>query len=176
MDKKEIRALVAAKKKLLTQDDRRCMDALLWAWLESEPAFLSAGTVLTYCSLPDEPCSDGFLKRWYGRKRIAVPLVKGDSLVLKEYIPGKLAPGYKGISEPSDDLPDISPSEIEYAIIPGVAFDPKGGRLGRGKGFYDRLLPQLDCFCAGIAWPCQMMDSIPADPWDRPVDKVFYMI
>lgn len=174
MEKKEIRARTATAKRLMSPDARRIQDAAIWSQVEQDPDFLSARAVLAFCSLPDEPDTSAFIARWHGSKRIVLPLVKGDLLVLKEYVPGSLHEGYKGILEPSDNLPDVSPEEIDFALIPGVAFDRNGGRLGRGKGFYDRLLPRLHCTCAGVAWPCQMVDSVPSDPWDRPVDKVYF--
>lgn len=107
------------------------------------------------------------------RKRFVLPLVVGDRLVLKEYTgPESLVPGYRGIFEPSADAITVSPEEIDFAVIPGVAFDRKCRRMGRGKGFYDRLLPQVGCMKVGVGYDCQLLDGIPTDPWDVPLDAV----
>ena len=80
--------------------------------------------------------------------------------------------GYAGIMEPPVSAPDIEPSEIDFAIIPGVAFDPMCHRLGRGRGFYDRLLTGLQCPLAGVAYSWQMVEAVPTDPWDIRLDLV----
>ena len=71
--------------------------------------------------------------------RILLPVVKGETLIIRPYSPGEMKPGSFGIAEPTgEDITDLS--IIDMVIVPGVGFDPKGNRLGRGKGFYDRLL------------------------------------
>ncbi|MBQ0043720.1 MAG: 5-formyltetrahydrofolate cyclo-ligase [Bacteroidales bacterium] len=146
---------------------------VIWETVEGLDEFESARTILLYCALPDEVATAEFIARWNGRKRIAVPLVVGDNLVLKEYDPALMKPGYAGIMEPMEEARTVDPSEIELAFIPGVGFDRSGNRLGRGKGFYDRLLPSLNCPLIGVCRDFQIVeDGIPADPWDRKVDKV----
>jgi 5-formyltetrahydrofolate cyclo-ligase len=69
----------------------------------------------------------------------------------------------------------VDPAEIDFAIIPGVAFDKKGNRLGRGKGFYDRTLHKLTrAIKVGIAYEFQLIDSVPVSEHDIPVDKVIF--
>lgn len=70
------------------------------------------------------------------------------------------------------DWQDIPAEEIDFAIIPGVAFDKNGMRLGRGGGYYDRLIPLMHCPCAGVALEWQLFEELPSDPWDKPVDTV----
>lgn len=134
------------------------------------PEWKAAGTVLAYSPLPGEVDLRSLFKA--DGKRIALPLVEGDHLRLKEYSEGSMVPGYAGILEPPADAPEIDPSEIDLAFIPGVAFDAEGGRLGRGKGYYDRLLPLLDCPLVGVAFSWQMVDKVPTDPWDAKMDMV----
>jgi len=162
--KAELRSMTAVEKHALSQR--------IWATAEATTEFAEAESVLVYCSLPDEVETAEFIERWIGRKRIIVPLVTGDTLALKEYDPASMHIGAFGILEPSADAPDVAPSEIDVAFIPGVAFDSDGQRLGRGKGFYDRLLPALPCPTVGICYPCQRVDRLPADPWDIPVGSV----
>jgi 5-formyltetrahydrofolate cyclo-ligase len=69
--------------------------------------------------------------------------------------------------EPLPTLPKIDPSEIDVILVPGVAFDRKGGRLGYGGGFYDRLLPLASqAVWVGVAFEQQVLAAIPMEPWD----------
>ena len=84
-------------------------------------------------------------------------------------------PGYKGIMEPdSTVLKLLDPSEIDLAVIPGVAFDHGKNRIGYGAGYYDRFLYKLrsDCLKVSAAFGLQLVDAIPADRYDVPVDMV----
>lgn len=72
---------------------------------------------------------------------------------------------------PEDD-PFPDPSTIDFAIVPGVAYDRSNNRLGRGGGYYDRLIPQLRCRTVAPAFSFQIFDEVPMDSWDRPVDVV----
>ena len=76
------------------------------------------------------------------------------------------------ISEPVGDA--VDPAAIDFALIPGLAFDRAGRRLGRGKGFYDRLLASLSpgCFTCGLCHDFQLIDRVPTEPHDRPLDAV----
>ncbi len=80
--------------------------------------------------------------------------------------------GAFGITEPEDSCPTVDPSEIDLAIVPGLAFSRSGIRLGRGKGYYDRMLPRLNCFKLGVCYSVALSDSIPSEKWDVPMDKV----
>lgn len=82
-----------------------------------------------------------------------------------------MEPGSFGIAEPTgEDITDLS--IIDIVIVPGVGFDPKGNRLGRGKGFYDKLLKKIDAPFIGVAYDCQIADNIPALPHDVPMSLI----
>lgn len=170
MDKKELRNHIKELKAAF--GDAELQSALVWSRIESLPEFQSADTVLIYHSLPDELDTHAFIERWYGHKHIVLPLVQGDDLLLKEYSPEKLVPGYKGILEPSVESDDVNASAIDFAIVPGVAFDSECRRLGRGRGFYDRLLPSLDCPCAGVCYDFQIVDEVPVNERDQHLSMV----
>ena len=72
----------------------------------------------------------------------------------------------------SAKIMDRPESEIDLTIVPGVAFDRQHNRLGRGKGFYDRLLSTLDVPKIGICYDFQLKDQIPAEPFDRKMDLI----
>ncbi|MFZ5427388.1 MAG: 5-formyltetrahydrofolate cyclo-ligase [Thermodesulfobacteriota bacterium] len=88
----------------------------------------------------------------------------------------ELAPGAYGILEPHPErCPPLAEYAPDAALIPAVAFDRRGGRLGFGQGYYDRLLAGpgfARTFLIGLAHPFQVVDELPMDPWDRPVHAV----
>ena len=124
--------------------------AEILAALEAHPAFRAAGTVLLYHSLPDEVDTHGFIARWMDRKRLLLPVVHGDGLLLRQ-----------------------CSNATDLAVVPGVAFDRQGNRLGRGKGYYDRLLPHLPtAYKIGICFPYQLVNDIPTDAHDIRMDEI----
>lgn len=149
--------------------------------LEGLAQFADASCILAYMALPGEVQTKEYIERWRAAgKRMVLPKVRGEILELLEYDPEKLVPGYRGILEPSDDAHRVEPSEIGLAVVPGVAFSFQKGpdgedryyRMGRGGGFYDRLLPLLDCPLVGVCYPFRFVDSLPLDGWDIPLDLV----
>lgn len=141
--------------------------------LENHPAFRQAHTILLYYSLPDEVQTHEFVERWSREKQIILPVAKGDELELRQYTgPQDLQKGSFGIEEPTGELYD-TPEQIELTIVPGVSFDRNGNRLGRGKGYYDRLLPQLRSYNIGICFGFQLSEEIPSEPLDRVMDEVW---
>ena len=135
-----------------------------------------AGTLLLYYPLADEVDVRPLIKDAYKNgKKVLLPVVKGDELELHLYEgESSLREGAFGIMEPTGPL--FAPEnygEIELAIIPGMAFDTAGHRLGRGKGYYDRLLPQLKTArLTGICFTFQLLDEVPAEVHDIPVHEV----
>lgn len=143
------------------------------ARLEAHPAFGQAQTVLLYHSLKDEVQTHAFIEKWSKRKKIILPVVAGDVLELRLYTcPGDLCTGSYGIAEPTGPL-FTDYAAIDLAVIPGVAFDREGHRLGRGKGYYDKLLPLLpSTLKAGLCFPFQLLEEIPAESFDICMDVV----
>ena len=141
--------------------------------LEVCPAFKAAKTVMLYYALPDEVDTHNFVERWAKEKQIILPVVIGDDLELRSYHGRhELAVGAYGIEEPTG-LAFTEEERIECIVVPGVAFDRHGNRLGRGKGYYDRLLPRLpQAYKIGLCFPFQLVDEVPAEPFDIPMDEV----
>ncbi len=142
--------------------------------IEQHPRFLDARTVLLYYSLPDEVFTHQLVERWYREKEILLPVVSGDELILHRYV-GKedLREGSFGIWEPTGE-PFTAYETIGFVLVPGMAFDVHGNRLGRGKGFYDRLLPKLtDAYRLGVCFSFQYLDyEIPHDHFDCRMNEV----
>lgn len=126
---------------------------------------------MAYMALPQEVQTVRIIEqaRQQG-KRIAVPVVKGSTIVAVE-LPqeaARLRCGPYGIVEPGETEPVIKAEEIQYVAVPGVAFDRQGGRLGFGKGYYDRFLAQLPAatYACGLAFSMQLVPYIPRLPHD----------
>lgn len=143
----------------------------VFARLEKTAAFMMADTILMYHSLPDELQTIKFLQKWHDRKRFFLPRVNGVNLDILPYEETRLELGSFHIEEPvGEDVVDVN--DIELMVIPAVAFDRKGNRLGRGKGFYDRLLANSKATKIGVGYEFQLFDSIPSEPHDVAMDMV----
>lgn len=141
--------------------------------LEAQPAFKEAHTILLYHSMKDEVHTHSFIEKWSKHKTIILPVVVGDMLELRHFTgPEDLKPGSYGIAEPTGKL-FTDYTAVDIAVIPGVAFDLSGHRLGHGKGYYDKLLPKLSTAVkAGICFPFQLVEEVPTEPFDIPMDII----
>ena len=171
-DKNILRKAVAQKKKSFCATTLFELSEATMTLLEENYRFKNAVTILLYYSLPDEVNTHELIERWYKTKKIILPVVVGEKLELREYNGKKsLTKGSYNILEPTTELfTDLD--KLDLVIIPGVAFDKKGCRLGRGKGYYDRLLPQIKSYKIGICFPFQLYDSIPTEEFDIKMDEV----
>ena len=175
LTKKEIRCrMKELETAFLATDGPETEAEAIWSRVEASEAFINADTVLLYMAIPGEVPTQKFIDRWYGRKRLVIPKVQGDELGLYEYSPEHLTAGYRGIMEPGPDAVPVSPDSIDLALVPGVAFTRKGDRLGRGKGFYDRLLSQMKCPCAGIGYSFRWIKELPTDEWDARLSMISF--
>ncbi len=156
----------------LDQGQRMAYAQAALARLECLPEFRAAQRILLYHELPDELPIAWFAARCAsGGKEVYLPRVEGDDLQILRYDPEALTPGAFGILEPSGQ--PIDPPIIDLAVVPGRAFDAQGNRLGRGRGYYDRLLPQMPrCVTVGIGYPFQLIDCVPTNGDDVALQRV----
>ena len=111
-------------------------------------------------------------------KTVAVPRVDAPARMLHalviEDLERDVEPGYRGIPEPRADRPAIALAEIDWVLVPGIAFDPAGKRLGYGGGYYDRLLPLLPPAAERVAgaFEAQIVERVPAARHDIGVDCI----
>lgn len=144
--------------------------------LEDLPVFQRARVVLIYAALPDEVQTAPFLQRWYKRKQLLLPVVVGNELEVRRFAGMEsMAVGSFGVLEPTGHQAFTDFSEIDVAIIPGVAFTHDGKRMGRGKGFYDRLLAHpafRKVYKIGVAQSHQIVSDLPTEPHDISLDLV----
>ena len=174
MDEKTIlRQEVKRLKAQLTEEELLRRSAMVWAEVETKPQFTQATSVLLYWSMPGEVHTHDFIRRWHSEKTIILPVVNGDELRLAPF-EGKQSLQLNTVMnlyEPQgNDYP--SPKTIQLAIVPGIAFDRNNHRLGRGRGYYDRLLPQLNTCNIGVCFNFQLFDTIPYDEYDVAMDEV----
>lgn len=171
MDKDFIRRRVKARKNLLEPTERYQAARRVFDRIEQMAAFVMANRILIYNSLPDELSTREFIERWTGRKTFYLPRVNGLDLEILPYSPTSGRPGAFGIEEPEgSDLHDVT--EMEMIIVPGIAYDRTGARIGRGRGFYDRLLCRSRALSVGVAYDFQIFDTLPTEPHDVAVDWV----
>lgn len=149
------------------------MDAAeeVFSQLEKTAAFLMADRILMYHSLPDELSTHRFLSKWSGRKHFYLPRVNGVNLDILPYNESRLELGAFHIEEPTGE-DTVEADEIELIVVPAVAYDRRGNRLGRGKGFYDRLLKTSRATKIGVGYEFQLVDELPVEEHDVPMDMV----
>jgi 5-formyltetrahydrofolate cyclo-ligase len=145
----------------------------LSGWSESR-------TVLLYVSaFPEEIRTERLLSlACEASRRLVLPRVDLAEGRLRLHRVGdprsELKPGILGIPEPLPGLPEVGPDEVDWALVPGLAFDERGYRLGRGAGHYDRLLPMMrpDCICWSIGFACQLVSALPVERHDIALDGI----
>ena len=174
MDKGEVRKMMRERKRAVPMEEKlRRSDAILHR-LEELPLFREARVVLLYWSMSDEVQTHRFVERWYREKTVLLPCVDGDELRLRRYTgPDCMVEGPQfGISEPTGpEWTDLA--AVDLIVVPGVAFDRQGNRMGRGRGFYDRLLKSTpNAVKCGVAFDFQLLDEIPTEPHDVKMDFV----
>ncbi len=175
--KKKMRTAVRQAGKAVGECERVNFSNEVIRRIEDSPRFRHANVIAAFASLPDEVCTDELLHRWNGTKKIALPSIEFGRMVFREYIGHEdLARGEYGIMAPYTSR-IVPPEEIELMLVPGLAFDEKGNRLGRGKGFYDRYLAMryaLGIHKIGICMPHQIVDQVPIGPNDVSMDEVIH--
>lgn len=171
MDKKELRALIKALKKQHSKEQLIAQSEQIMGKLEQHPDFIKAEKVMLYSALPDEVQTQAFLDKWHLKKTVILPTVVGDDIIPVEYGEDTgFAVGDFNILEPQNK-PYLG--GFDLIIVPGVAFDSKGNRLGRGRGYYDRFLCQhLEVKRIGICFDFQLVDEVPSEDFDIRMDEV----
>lgn len=173
-DKGQIRARIRLLIATMTDELKALESERVWERLEQTELFKNSNNILIYWSMADEVQTPAFIERWAGCKQFYLPSIQHDSLVVKRYngICG-LVPGMRyAIPEPEGEAVE-SLRVIDLAIVPGRAFDANGGRLGRGRGFYDRLLPLLPhTVKAGVCFDCQILPRVPISADDVLMDVI----
>lgn len=174
-EKKELRKRIRQLKSNITEFKREEASKEIFSKLADLDVFKKSKYILLYYSMSDEIDTTLFIdklyKGVYGDKKVLLPLVCGDDLEIKYYNPNELKQGYKGIYEPTGkSIEDIN--LIDMIIVPGVAFDANCNRMGRGKGFYDRLLSTVKSYKIGVGYNFMIIDNLPHDEYDISLDCI----
>jgi len=136
--------------------------------------FEKSHSILFYVSFNNEVFTHTMIKKCLNEKEVVVPLsnIQNETLILSKIEKWEdLHLGSYGILEPKRII-EFIPEKIDLIIVPGVGFDDKGNRLGHGKGYYDKLLQKTNARKIGLAFECQIVDKIPTDENDVPVDLI----
>ena len=173
MEKNELRRTVRACAERYDAGEREDISRRILERVERMPEFQSAERIALYWSLPNEVATHRFVERWSGSKRIYLPVMQGEGLLLRRFIgSSRLQEARFGVFEPEEGE-TIPLSEVDLIVVPAVGYDRMGNRLGHGKGFYDRLLRGgVDTLKIGICFDYQLFDAIPVAEFDMPVDRV----
>ena len=169
------------KRNAITLDKKRELDTKICNRIISLVSFRYAETVLLYAPVNSEidisPVAEAALS---AGKRVAYPrCIPGSSEMKFHFISSteELSPGYMNIPEPSESAPEFDRSETAdsgkcLCIIPELAFDKRGYRIGYGKGYYDRYLSGVDLMKAGVIYSELLVDRVPNGRFDLKVDFI----
>jgi 5-formyltetrahydrofolate cyclo-ligase len=176
--KAALRARVLGARAALSAADRLAASAVIRDQLLALPGLASRKAVLGYAAFGSEVDLDAYLATLIARGvGVFLPWVEGEQLAVGRVrdLDADLAPGWRGVREPrASGRRPARPDRLHAAIVPGVAFDRSGNRLGYGGGHFDRLLGRLarDTLVVGVAYEAQLVARVPVEGHDRPVDVV----
>lgn len=169
--KAELRREIRGRLKALTEEEREKGSAAIRQRLEEQPAWKSARAILAYVPMTQEPnLWPSLVQALDAGKQIALLRHSPETDL---YIPclvrdreRDLQAGQFGILEPRAHCPIFDLMRLDLALVPGIGFTFDGGRLGRGKGYYDRLLAGVPALKCGVAFDCQIEREFPLEPHD----------
>ena len=172
IDKCELRRALRQLCRCFTADVAAISARAVMEKVQALPCSDTARRIVLYHSLPDELPTVEMLNVWSGEKTLLLPRVVGDVMDIVAFHAGELTTGSFNIQEPTGNeiITDFGVTDV--AIIPGVAFDRNGNRLGRGKGYYDRFLSHFPGIKIGICADFRLVDAIPAEAHDVKMDYV----
>lgn len=175
LDKKQLRKEIRLRKQQHTPEQLQVSSADICEQLLQHPRIKAAHTIMAYAALPDEVQTRSLLDTLLqAGKEVLLPVVINDTrLEIRRYTgPDTLQCGSMNIPEPTGEA-FTRPETIEVVVVPGMAFDKQGNRLGRGKGYYDRFLRSVpQAYTIGICFPFQCLSQIPTEPTDVTLHEV----
>jgi 5-formyltetrahydrofolate cyclo-ligase len=173
--KRELRARALALRDALPPREAAAAGRAIADRLLGLPELGAAGTVLVFSSFGSEVPTAVIVERLLGMgRRVAMPRVAGGRIEARTYEAGDpLERAAYGALEPVGGRA-LRPEELDVVVVPGLAFDRRGYRVGYGGGFFDRFLPRTrpDAFRVGICFHLQLVEEVPHGPGDVPVDAV----
>jgi 5-formyltetrahydrofolate cyclo-ligase len=175
--KRALREQVGARLKGLGGTERAAGSAQARARLAAQPLWQKARSVLFFAPLPEEVDVWPLLTEALAEgKQVALPRFdaerKGYEACAIQDPAVDLQPGHFGIREPSGRCARLADARLDLILVPGVAFDLLGGRLGRGKAYYDRLLAVVRGLRCAVAFDEQLVEAVPVEPHDMRMDYI----
>lgn len=188
-DKRALRERMRELLASMSGEEAALASARVCAALEATDLLAEARTVLAYAAIPGELDLAKWLAGCLGRGvRVCLPAIDWERRTLEPALVESLdrvAAVRHGVPEPLAGSPRVGLGELDAIVVPGLAFDSAGGRLGRGAGFYDRLLGRLQDECGnnrgrnggqpvviGACFDAQVCDTVPREPHDRLMDAI----
>ena len=176
MNKQELRQAIRARKRAMTEEDILRRSEILAEKFARSNAYRASKTIYGYLPYNQEVRTVPMLRRALEEgKRVAVPKVYGDDMKFI-YLDdlSQVAKGYAGIPEPVADGP-VAQDETALVLMPGLAFDRAGHRIGYGGGFYDKFLAREPHHpTVALCYDFQVMDRLETEEFDIPVDLVIW--
>jgi 5-formyltetrahydrofolate cyclo-ligase len=172
--KKQLRQQCRAIRRSLGDEIRRDASRFVCSRIEHWEIFRKSESILTYMPIPSEVDLTLLLEH-YPQKKWTLPRIipeEDHRMVFHRYDPQRLVRHPFGMDEPAADLPIIPSDEIQLALVPGLAFDRSGWRLGYGGGYYDRFLHNFRGISVGIVFHALLLDEIPHTTLDIPMNRV----
>lgn len=176
MDKKELRRAIREKKRAMTSEQIEAKSAKLGELFAASEAYQNAKTIYGYLPYNQEVRTVAMLERALREgKRVAVPKCYGDEMKFIYMTDlSRVEKGYAGIPEPIADGPEAD-DETALVLMPGLAFDPQGHRIGYGGGFYDKFLAREPNHpTLALCYDFQMLPKLETEKFDIPVDTVIW--
>lgn len=175
MTKNELRAIVKEQLKLL--DNTYCQTASkkIQQKLFALPQYKKAHTVFVYVSVEKEPSTRAIIEDlWHQGKRVCVPRTLGKGIMQAHLLQSwqQLHPAGYGLQEPTEQSKLVQPGEIDLLVVPCVACDEQGWRLGHGGGYYDRYLTQTKAHTVCLCYQRLLQKQLPHDELDIPMEIV----
>jgi len=172
--KKSLRLHIRQQKQHLTEVEIIEQSGCIFSKIESTERFKEAEVIMAYWSMGDEVHTHDFIMKWYREKKILLPVIEGDHLKVCHFSGRDSLRQEKslGIYEPVGKAYSAT-GLIDLVIVPGIAFDRKNGRLGRGKAYYDKFLACTDTYKIGVCFNFQLIEEVPVSDTDIRMDAVF---
>jgi 5-formyltetrahydrofolate cyclo-ligase len=169
--KATLRREARAQGQIKTAAEREAASVQICNLLQASNLWQTKQSILLYSPLPDEPDVRPLIAAGLASgKRISLPCYDAERQVYAASVIEDLArdcvPGRYGIIEPAGNCQRVDLLQLDLVLVPGVSFDASGRRLGRGKGYYDRLLAQAGGIKCGVAFEWQVVSEVPAEPHD----------
>ncbi len=173
LEKAQLRALMLKRRRKLSEEERKRFSEGIVDRIVGLSAFAQARNPVLFYPFDKEPDITPLFSHIMERVgSLILPKVVGDALELYRIkTTDSLSVGAFRILEPSEGE-KVNVQEVDFILVPGVAFDKRGNRLGFGKGYYDKLLPKIKNPKVGVCYSFQIVDELPTDPWDVRVDLV----